>query len=126
MRKGVSKFKLYNKSRDTSAYARNIDRTFLRSTLKAIQLSVLHYIFIIIAIDDINIDEININFLKLIFLIIIVEVLFNKLRLISLLFFIILNLIIKLIFIIIINLIINNVIFIICLINNDLIIINIL
>ena len=78
-------------------------------------------------ISDINIDEININFiLRLIFLVIIVKILFNKLRLISLLFFMILSLIIKLIFIIIIDLIINNLIFIICLISGDLITINIL
>ena len=38
----LSKFKL----RDPSAYARNIGRTFLRSTLKIIQLNVLHHIFI--------------------------------------------------------------------------------
>ena len=80
-----------------------------------------------ITTSDINIDEININFiLKLIFLIIIVEILFNKLCLINFLLFIILNLNIKLILTIIINLIINNIIFIIYLINNDLITINIL
>ena len=37
----------------------------------------------IIITNDINIDEINISFLKLIFLIIIIEILFNKLYLIS-------------------------------------------
>ena len=37
----MSKFR----SRDTDACARSIDRTFLRSTLKLIQLNVLHHIF---------------------------------------------------------------------------------
>ena len=81
----------------------------------------------IVIINDINIDEININFiLKLVFFMIIVKILFNKLCLINFLLFIILNLNIKLILVIIINLIINNLIFIIYLINSDLITINIL
>ena len=81
----------------------------------------------IITINDVNINKININFiLKLIFFVIIVEILFNKLDLISSLFFLIFSLkIIKLIFIIIIDLIISNLIFIIYLINSDLITINI-
>ena len=42
----MSKFRSRDRSRDTGACARSIDRTFLRSTLKLTQLSVLHYIFI--------------------------------------------------------------------------------
>ena len=42
----MSKFRSRDRSRDTSACARNIGRTFLHNTFKAIQLSVLHHIFI--------------------------------------------------------------------------------
>ena len=41
----VSKFGSRDKSRDTSACAHNINRTFLRNTLKIIQLNVLYHIF---------------------------------------------------------------------------------
>ena len=41
----VSKFRSRDRSRDTGACAYNINRTFLRNTLKLIQLSVLYHIF---------------------------------------------------------------------------------
>ena len=73
-----------------------------------------------------NIDKININLIiKLIFFIIVIinETFLKRLALINILRFIFM-IIFELIFIIIIDLIINNLIFMICLISNDLIIIN--
>ena len=42
----MSKFRLCDRLCDMSVCARSIDRIFLRNTLRVIQLSVLHYIFI--------------------------------------------------------------------------------
>ena len=42
----MSKFRSRDKSRDTGAYARNINRIFLRNTFKIRQLNVLYHIFI--------------------------------------------------------------------------------
>ena len=41
----MSELRSRDRSRDTGVCARNISRTFLRSTFKVIQLSVLHHIF---------------------------------------------------------------------------------
>ena len=65
----MSKFRLCDKSRDMSVCAYNIDRIFLRSTLKAIQLSVLLHIFTAFEL----IITINIKILILIFIVLIIR-----------------------------------------------------
>ena len=46
IKKWMSKFRSRDRSRDMGACAHNINRIFLRNTLKVIQLNVLYHIFI--------------------------------------------------------------------------------
>ena len=79
----MSKFKSRNKSCDTSACAYNINRTFLRNTLKVIQLSVLHYIFTFFIFKFIIIVIIIIIIIIIISFIVIVVKIFIKIILIT-------------------------------------------